>query len=846
MTIPKAVFGLLFVVLIGTFVDADISKSQFQTDFSITYNNDNFALRGMLYYDGLNGNMRIDYILYDRGEENIVSHFYESDRHVYEVSNTVCSKYSAQESYIPLAIPSDAMYTESYIDGQTLNTWTSRTAGKTIRWFKDLNDELKMIQIISPWGIEKSISFLRIQDLELPIRAPSYEVSDMSSLSYQCNTLNENAFSQISTCDNECSHRGLCIASSCYCFNEFGGSDCSLLPNDVKLGVCGNGILEDNEECDDGNITDDDCCSNECRINLNMVSASCLTGNSCKKPLGTCSLDGICEAENDPNGFCSDQNECTDDRCVEGTCVSTPKELNCSDLPFPYFGCSESYGCDPKTGSCLYKPVDDGERCSGSTSCSGVCRSGKCVDEEFTCNSSMICQESVCDIENGQCINTPTQDGTPCDSGYNDECKSVCQEGVCVIVDALCPLIPTLNAKDIVMIVDNNSLFNEIGSQILRRWEDASKLRVALFGGNVESQGWEDINAIEALLNQNTQPITDLQIKIVQSISLFTHESNARVMILMVPMDDNTIKVLSEVSQHIKDSMIELFIISTGPDGEKFATRPYDIHFFDINTQASIDIVNRLTDEKAKSKRQGFCGDGVVNGDEECEPYNNPCCTEECTWLVCADGDCKTNGFCVAGECVYEYENCDYLTQGCVKGICYEGICLEQLLEPGSSCDDGDLCTIDDQCDATGTCVGEDLICDSIFDICMTGRCNPETGQCIEIGAGNGTDCLDEFGHGYCLDGSCSHICPEYIDTSIICDPNSPFAGVGGICCVDCQPVNDELADCADLSLYDESCIDISYCSGGTCRVLALPDLTECYTSEIAEGFCEMGICRSV
>lgn len=401
----KALASLALLVFFTILVEANSLRSQFQSEISIRYNSENMVVRGKLQYDG--SNMQVDYYIPNNlNSETVVSHFY-SQGYTYEVLDSVCTRYNQQELPFPMNIPETAVFTETYSEeGIPMNAWTSQIeedrTTKTVRWLKDQNDVLKMIQIISPWGLERSIIFESVSELSHQLNEPStYGV---------CSRIIERETALSTSCEGSCSYRGICIASTCYCFNDFAGSDCSSIPKDTKPGVCGNGILEENEECDDGNVVNDDCCNNLCKVNTHMISTECLSGQSCKMPIGVCSSQGVCVSDNDPNGFCSDNNECTVDQCIDGVCVSSPRELTCSDLPQPYRECSEAYGCDPKTGSCLFKPVDDGTKCQGSSACSGVCMGGKCVDDPVSCNSNMVCQESFCDLENGQCVNKPSQE----------------------------------------------------------------------------------------------------------------------------------------------------------------------------------------------------------------------------------------------------------------------------------------------------------------------------------------------------------------------------------------------------------------------------------------------------
>lgn len=66
----------------------------------------------------------------------------------------------------------------------------------------------------------------------------------------------------------------------------------------VRRPVCGNGALEEGEECDGGSTGDGDCCTTECRLGPGCApcatQADCPTGTRCTAPLGACAAAGSC------------------------------------------------------------------------------------------------------------------------------------------------------------------------------------------------------------------------------------------------------------------------------------------------------------------------------------------------------------------------------------------------------------------------------------------------------------------------------------------------------------------------------------------------------------------------
>lgn len=87
--------------------------------------------------------------------------------------------------------------------------------------------------------------------------------------------------------------------------------------------VCGNGVPEGTEECDDGNTASGDCCSPTCEIDPDTTP--CDDGTACTE-VDTC-VDGACVGSSPVS--CDDGNLCTFDSCEpsSGACVhdATPR-----------------------------------------------------------------------------------------------------------------------------------------------------------------------------------------------------------------------------------------------------------------------------------------------------------------------------------------------------------------------------------------------------------------------------------------------------------------------------------------------------------------------------------------
>ena len=136
-----------------------------------------------------------------------------------------------------------------------------------------------------------------------------------------------------------------------------------------KLDVCGNGVLDVGEQCDDGNKLAGDCCSPTCTfepLGSPCTAASVCTNNACNGA-GAC---GFLSFNAIP---CTDGNVCTvGDTCTLGACLGTP--ANCDDANV----CTTDF-CTPPAVGCVHLSnalaCDDGKPATTGDSCSG----GKCM-----------------------------------------------------------------------------------------------------------------------------------------------------------------------------------------------------------------------------------------------------------------------------------------------------------------------------------------------------------------------------------------------------------------------------------------------------------------------------------
>ena len=212
----------------------------------------------------------------------------------------------------------------------------------------------------------------------------------------------------------------------------------------------------------------------------------------------------------------------------------------------------------------------------------------------------------------------------------------------------------------------------------------------------------------------------------------------------------------------------------------------------------------------------------------------NTACTDQCysCSLAGLGGICspKTGGSCNDGNACTQTDTCSNGT--CVgsnpkvcpnpdqchnPGTCNpsNGICSNPNKDPGTPCNDGNLCTQTDTC-MSGICTGTNLVICTASDQCHgVGTCNPSSGTCSNPNVLDGTPCNDGnacTSPDQCVSGTC-HAGPAVpVDDGNPCttDACSPTAGVSNQPVAAGTPCTD-----GDVCNGTELCNDFALCLAG-------------------------------
>jgi hypothetical protein len=171
------------------------------------------------------------------------------------------------------------------------------------------------------------------------------------------------------------------------------------------------------------------------------------------------------------------------------------------------------------------------------------------------------------------------------------------------------------------------------------------------------------------------------------------------------------------------------------------------------------------------------CG-GAANG-TSCNDFS-PCTqTDTCVSSQCVGSNPAPNGTacndanactqtdgCVSGACVGANPvTCTALDQCHDAGVCQTatGVCTNPSKPDGAGCSDGNGCTLTDGC-VSGACVGANPVTCTALDQCHdVGTCQAATGTCTNPNKANGVSCDDANActdNDVCASGVCAGVGP--------------------------------------------------------------------------------------
>lgn len=516
-----------------------------------------------------------------------------------------------------------------------------------------------------------------------------------------------------------------------------------------------------------------------------------------------CTLDSL---------VCNGPEYCASGVCVNGVAPTCPASTQCS-----YYQCTEPDGCTQFFNS--LQPCDDGNVCTTGDFCANnadACTPGptplNCNDADactndfcnatggcyhvhlgncFNCAvagdcSAAVCYDVTCSIA-GTCNYALQADGTPCSDGNACNGMETCSSGVC---NAGAPLVCD----------DHNSCTNDTCVPI-------SGCYFVDAPGNAYDDG--DPCTVNDRCAANGTGVSDP---------------------FVCP---NSTQCQSFVCQNTNGSAVCVpQAINVGQPCE-------------TDNPCNGSCVDHCQDTD-RCDSFGQCTGTFVTcrAPDQCE-FNVSCINNTCTYAHYPNGtECQTNNLCTFDYCdgggVCQIGavvvSCPPVDQCHGPGVCVPatGLCTAPPLPNGTACDDGNPCTLNDQC-VNGVCSVTELLHCTALDQChVQGFCNSSTGLCSNPNAPDFTPCNDGDActqSDVCISGACGGAAP--VDCSspnpcltTFCDSltgcgstfNSAPCDDSNACTLNTTCFN---GACASATGVVVSCEDGNPCTADTCSPMS-------------------------
>lgn len=568
-----------------------------------------------------------------------------------------------------------------------------------------------------------------------------------------------------------------CLVGKCQTKVVSDGTNCQLPSG--KAGTCSFGsCMQITKPCSDGNVCTVDVFDSAngtcvfspipgCGIQKCKPTGECDDGNPCT--IDKCAATtGACVSMPQPsNSPCDDGSKCTSaDSCVGGVCVG--KVVICTDGN----PCTED-SCDPTTGNCTVTVLPNGATCSDSIECtaSDACNSGKCVGTEMPCVSGDMCALGECDVVSGKCaFSKIPKCGTSCSTSSECDDGNVCTTETCS--SSVCESTSTATSS----CSDGNAC----------TIDDVCSFGVCK-GKATDCDDGQWCTADSCALLSGKCIHSDLS---------------------GIPCDDNLACTLQDVCQNGKCQGL---------------TKKCQNYGFCLTSECesgSGACVAKFLAAPCSDYNPCTVGDNCTKGvcagtPKDCDDAN-PCTLDTCT----STGACASAAIAGCGDLCSKDQDCT-ASGPCRSAVCEIGKCVSSPLPVGVTCSDGLSCTLGDLCNANGECVGKIDTCND-GNSCTVDWCSDSAGCTFFVGA-VGTSCddgdpctlADACSSTVCVPGEpadCADGNPCTVDLCDVLNGKCANSWLGdGVPCLD-----------ADLCTYSESC------SSGSCIGLA----TKCEDSD--------------
>ncbi len=565
--------------------------------------------------------------------------------------------------------------------------------------------------------------------------------------------------------------------------------------------------------CDDGNpCTFDSCDPASGCVHTPTTGGPCEDGNACTTD-ATCQ-DGVCGGGTNGCATCAVDADCAahDDgnkcngavRCMGGQCVVDPATVvTCA--PDGNF-CTDRK-CNPATGACETVAVNGGLACEDGNGCTigDKCVGGGCIGLARDCDDGVACTKDSCSAATGACVHEPQN--VTCSDGNACTTTDSCQGGVCVGANNTCVCVQDSDCDGYPLDRCQGEYACVAGGCVL-------------VPGTAPSCGTEQDSPCSY---QGCDPATGQCTVIDLSTGAECDDGDACTVTDRCGAD----KVCGGAARVCDDG---------NPCTVDTCDPIVGCVFTPVATGTACDDGDACTAGSTCSAA-GVCGGG-----------SNTCScskTSDCPALTTACGGTYT---CTAGKCVKGAKVvCPDSGNPCRPNVCVPttGQCIAVNAPNGSTCADGDLCTVDDACVA-GKCTGKKASCDDgnpcTADSCAGGLCvhTPLSGGSCDDG--DLCTVLTTCSAGICGGGLDKCNCSN--DTQ--CATIDPDKCGDTWACVDnyCQQVPDSAPECVDEDPND--CV-VTACSPSTgqCVSTPRPNGSACSDGTVCTGpdTCNAGVC---